>query len=731
MFEFGLTEDILNGRAPVKLAHGIRISRLANENFYMMLPTLDGSSLGCCDDVGACDCQNLAANVVDLWPTSRRIPVRPCQLHKYYTQGIVDTLKPHFARVYRWDSTSAIPSNVSELSAVVRAMVRQNKIIMPSPSNENGSDALVTSTSSNEIASRAPTVAPRLLQSPSSVADVSHTSECETNKATRESKRRRVTVIQGEAIATTTSMLRDGGQWAFLSGDEAHVLGGVPAWENAVQEKKASSFTDERMKEKVARSLVSSIEPHLSQEIFMSALGHQFGLGYENGILKRKLSQLESSSRKKEAEAYKKGIEDGASSAAKAIEDNFSKFSVVGRMGNGMSANQWDMLRYSLSYETNQKRDARPEKKRREPRQFILNNSGAIIGAVNGALGNASKLDAGNINDLKAGFWSDIAKLFDNKPDPNFSSEIKSHYCKVNGIVLTPQKNRKQRSIEVKVSNFTATIPMPALTPNRNVMREVQQKRAGTPPNTDASSHAWTYDELSALKSVPTHITDDAPLLRQVATTAEGPACTVDDWERLVDIKFKAPGESEEKSMVDRHPNWRSKRIFASMCCRAHGSINEGDGLGVGPRATAAFASPPTDDEAGLWGVEETAYVGNEINISLPSGDVRRVRVLDQRALLLQQLTMYQRDGDLARPGDPNEAKELSLVRWKDATSINKVGCFLKAIRFIDVGGVFLPKFRNEPLTTAIALMAETKESYDIFFAIDRLMLDRLTGNAA
>ena len=104
MFEFGLTEDILNGREPVKLAHGIRSSRLANENFYMMLPTLDGSSLGCCDDVGACDCQNLAANVVNLWPTSRRIPVRPCQLHKYYTQGIVDTLKPHFARVYRWDS---------------------------------------------------------------------------------------------------------------------------------------------------------------------------------------------------------------------------------------------------------------------------------------------------------------------------------------------------------------------------------------------------------------------------------------------------------------------------------------------------------------------------------------------------------------------------------------------------------------------------------------------------
>ena len=147
----------------------------------------------------------------------------------------------------------------------------------------------------------------------------------------------------------------------------------------------------------------------------------------------------------------------------------------------------------------------------------------------------------------------------------------------------------------MKVSNITATIPMPALTPNRNVMRKVQQKREGTLPNTDASSHAWTYDELCALKSVPTHIIDDAPLLRQVAATAEGPACTVDDWERLVDIRFKAPGESEGKSMVDRHPNWRNKRIFASMCCRAHGFINEGDGLGVGPRATAAFGSPPTE----------------------------------------------------------------------------------------------------------------------------------------
>ena len=86
---------------------------------------------------------------------------------------------------------------------------------------------------------------------------------------------------------------------------------------------------------------------------------------------------------------------------------------------------------------------------------------------------------------------------------------------------------------------------MPALTPNRNVMRKVQQKREGTLPNTDASSHAWTYDELCALKSVPTHIIDDAPLLRQVAATAGGPACTVDDWERPVDIRFKAPGESE------------------------------------------------------------------------------------------------------------------------------------------------------------------------------------------
>ena len=66
MFEFELPEGILDGREPVKLAHGIRSSRLANENFYMMLPTLDGSSLGCCDDVGAYDCQNLAANVVEL-----------------------------------------------------------------------------------------------------------------------------------------------------------------------------------------------------------------------------------------------------------------------------------------------------------------------------------------------------------------------------------------------------------------------------------------------------------------------------------------------------------------------------------------------------------------------------------------------------------------------------------------------------------------------------------------
>lgn len=210
--------------------------------------------------------------------------MRPSQLDDHYTQGKVETLKPYFARVYRWDSTSAIPSNVYKLSAVVRAMIRQKKIIMPSLSNENGSDALVTSTSSNEIASRAPTTVPRLIQSPSSVADVSHPSECETNKATRESKCRRVTVMKGEAIATTTSILRHGGQWAFLSGDEVHVLGGVPAWETAVQEKKASSFTDERMKEGVARSLVSSIERHLSQEIFISALGRHFRLGYKNGI---------------------------------------------------------------------------------------------------------------------------------------------------------------------------------------------------------------------------------------------------------------------------------------------------------------------------------------------------------------------------------------------------------------------------------------------------------------
>ena len=66
MFEFGLTKDILDGKMPVKLAHGIRVCRLVNENFYMMLPTLDGSSLGCCDGVGAYDCQNLAANVVEL-----------------------------------------------------------------------------------------------------------------------------------------------------------------------------------------------------------------------------------------------------------------------------------------------------------------------------------------------------------------------------------------------------------------------------------------------------------------------------------------------------------------------------------------------------------------------------------------------------------------------------------------------------------------------------------------
>ena len=128
--------------------------------------------------------------------------------------------------------------------------------------------------------------------------------------------------------------------------------------------------------------------------------------------------------------------------------------------------------------------------------------------------------------------------------------------------MLTPQKNRKQRSIEVKVSNFTATITMPALTPNRNVIREVQQKRAGTPPNTDASSHAWTYDELSAC--VPTHITDDAPLLRQVAATAEGPACTVDDWERLVDIKFKAGrNPSFQKSDPIIGSDFRKSRIFS------------------------------------------------------------------------------------------------------------------------------------------------------------------------
>ena len=152
----------------------------------------------------------------------------------------------------------------------------------------------------------------------------------------------------------------------------------------------------------------------------------------------------------------------------------------------------------------------------------------------------------------------------DNKPDPNFSSEIKSHYCEVNGTVLTPQKARKQRPIEVKVSNITATIPMPALTPNRNVMRKVQQKREGTLPNTDASSHAWTYDELCALKSVPTHIIDDAPLLRQVAATAGGPACTADDWERLVDIKFKAGrNPSFQKSDPIIGSDFRKSRIFS------------------------------------------------------------------------------------------------------------------------------------------------------------------------
>lgn len=64
----------------------------------------------------------------------------------------------------------------------------------------------------------------------------------------------------------------------------------------------------------------------------------------------------------------------------------------------------------------------------------------------------------------------------------------------------------------------------------------------------------------------------------------------------------------------------------------------------------------------GFLGVEERVYVGNEMNISLPSGDERRVRILDQRALLLQQLKMHQRDDHLARPGYPNEAKKLSLV---------------------------------------------------------------------
>ncbi len=80
MFEFELPEGILDGREPVKLAHGIRSSRLANENFYMMLPTLDDSSLGCYDGVVAYNRQNLAANVAKLWPESCMIFVRPSQL---------------------------------------------------------------------------------------------------------------------------------------------------------------------------------------------------------------------------------------------------------------------------------------------------------------------------------------------------------------------------------------------------------------------------------------------------------------------------------------------------------------------------------------------------------------------------------------------------------------------------------------------------------------------------
>ncbi len=78
--EFGLPEGNLGAKMPVKLAHGIRITRLVNQNFYMMLPTLDDSSLGCYDGVVAYNRQNLAANVAKLWPESCMIFVRPSQL---------------------------------------------------------------------------------------------------------------------------------------------------------------------------------------------------------------------------------------------------------------------------------------------------------------------------------------------------------------------------------------------------------------------------------------------------------------------------------------------------------------------------------------------------------------------------------------------------------------------------------------------------------------------------
>ena len=121
--------------------------------------------------------------------------------------------------------------------------------------------------------------------------------------------------------------------------------------------------------------------------------------------------------------------------------------------------------------------------------------------------------------------------------------------------------------------------------------------------------------------------------------------------------------------MVDRHPNCRSKRVRVRVSwplplCAAGPMV-----LPTRVRGSAWAHGPPLRLDCrllmikrGFLGVEERVYVGNEMNISLPSGDERRVRILDQRALLLQQLKIHQRDDHLARPGYPNEAKKLSLV---------------------------------------------------------------------